>query len=326
MVKVGMISFAHMHAYSYASCLKELPNAEIVAIYNEDTSVADDLCRRFGGKFFDDYHKLLEEDLDAVIVCSANADHREHVTAAAEAGKAVLCEKPIATTVEDGQEMIEACEKAGVKFGIAFPCRYIPAVRRAKEAVESGQIGRIIGIKGTNHGSMPGGWFAQKEKSGGGAVMDHTVHVVDLWRWFLKSEVVEVYAESDTLMHQIEVDDCGILTLLFDNGVFATLDASWSRPKSFPTWGDVTMEIVGVNGVISLDAFAQDFDLYNDKVMKAQWIYWGDNMDMGLISDFIESIEEDRPFMITGEDGLRALEVALAAYRSAETHEPVKLR
>ena len=177
MVKVGMISFAHMHAYSYASCLKELPNAEIVAIYNEDTSVADDLCRRFGGKFFDDYHKLLEEDLDAVIVCSANADHREHVIAAAEAGKAVLCEKPIATTVEDGQEMIEACEKAGVKFGIAFPCRYIPAVRRAKEAVESGQIGRIIGIKGTNHGSMPGGWFAQKEKSGGGAVMDHTVHV-----------------------------------------------------------------------------------------------------------------------------------------------------
>ena len=218
MVKVGMISFAHMHAYSYASCLKELPNAEIVAIYNEDTSVADDLCRRFGGKFFDDYHKLLEEDLDAVIVCSANADHKEHVTAAAEAGKAVLCEKPIATTVEDGQEMIEACEKAGVKFGIAFPCRYIPAVRRAKEAVESGQIGRIIGIKGTNHGSMPGGWFTQKEKSGGGAVMDHTVHVVDLWRWFLKSEVVEVYAESDTLMHQIEVDDCGILTLLLITG------------------------------------------------------------------------------------------------------------
>jgi len=127
-------------------------------------------------------------------------------------------------------------------------------------------------------------------------------------------------------MHQIEVDDCGILTLLFDNGVFATLDASWSRPKSFPTWGDVTMEIVGINGVISLDAFAQDFDLYNDKVMKAQWIYWGDNMDMGLISDFIESIEEDRPFMITGEDGLRALEVALAAYKSAETHEPVRLR
>ena len=103
MVKVGMISFAHMHAYSYASCLKELPNAEIVAIYNEDTSIADDLVKRFGGKFFDDYHKLLEEDLDAVIVCSANADHKEHVVAAAEAGKHVLCEKPIATTIEDAE-------------------------------------------------------------------------------------------------------------------------------------------------------------------------------------------------------------------------------
>ncbi|MBD3182684.1 gfo/Idh/MocA family oxidoreductase [Candidatus Poribacteria bacterium] len=326
-MKIGMISFAHMHASSYAACLNELDGVEIAGIYNENKNVGQSLTQKFGGKFYSNYNDLLAESPDAVIICSANSDHKEHVIAAAKAGcKHILCEKPISTNIEDAKEMIDQCDENGAKLGIAFPCRYIPAVMEARKSLEENAIGKILAAKTTNHGTMPGGWFVQKEKSGGGAVMDHTPHVVDLLRWFMDSDPVEVYAESGTLFYDMDIDDAGLLTIQFDNGVFATLDTSWSRTKSFPTWGDVTMELIGMEGVISIDAFAQDIDLYSDINVKASWEYWGDNMDSGLIKDFITSVEDpDKNFPITGEDGLKALEVAIAAYKSAEVNKPVKI-
>jgi predicted dehydrogenase len=326
-VKIGMISFAHMHANSYVTCLKQshlYDDVEIAGIYNEDEEHGKQLAKFFESNFYSDYNKLLDQKPDGVIICSANADHKEHVIASAEAGcKHILCEKPIATTVDDAKAMIDACKANGAELGIAFPCRYIPAIINAKQALND--IGKVLAAKTTNHGSMPGGWFIKKEKSGGGAVMDHTPHVIDILRWFMNSDPVEVYAEIDNRFYNMDIDDTGILSIQFDNGVFATLDTSWSRTKSYPTWGDVTMEIVGTNGVISVDSFAQDIDLYSDKNTKAQWVYWGDNMDFGLVADFVASVKGDKPFQIKGEDGLKALEVAISAYKSAELKAPVKI-
>jgi len=325
-MKIGMMSFAHMHAASYARCLKQIEGVEIVGIFDEDKARGSVVTEQFGGKYYSDYSKLLEQEMDAVIVCSTNADHKEHVIAAAEAGcKHILCEKPIATKLEDAQEMINRCRERNAEFGIAFPCRYLPAVMEAKHSLKEKAIGRILAVKSTNHGRMPGGWFIHKEKSGGGAVMDHTPHVVDLLRWFMQSDPVEVYAEVDTLFYDMDIDDTGLLTIQFDNGVFATLDTSWSRTKSFPTWGDVTMDIIGMDGMISINAFAQDIDLYSDANVKAEWVHWGDNMDMGLMKDFVDSAANNKPFQITGKDGLQALEVAIAAYKSAERNAPVKI-
>jgi UDP-N-acetylglucosamine 3-dehydrogenase len=325
-VKIGMISFAHMHASGYANCLKQIEGVEISAIYNEDEDQGKNLAQKFGATFFSDYNKLLEQKPDAVIICSTNADHKKHVIASAEAGcKNILCEKPIATTIEDAQAMIDSCSSNGAELGIAFPCRYIPAVMNAKIAIDDNSIGNILAAKTTNHGRMPGGWFIEKEKSGGGAVMDHTPHVVDLLRWFMQADPIEVYAEIDNKFYNMDIDDTGILTIQFNNGVFATLDTSWSRTKSYPTWGDVTMELVGTEGVISIDSFAQDIDVYSDANMSAQWSYWGDNMDMGLIRDFVASVKGEKPFHIKGEDGLLALKVAIGAYESAKTKNPVKI-
>jgi UDP-N-acetylglucosamine 3-dehydrogenase len=325
-VKIGMISFAHMHAGSYASCLKQIDGVEIAGIYNEDEDQGKALAQRFGSKFYPDHNRLLEQELDAVIVCSANADHKNHVISAADAGcKHILCEKPIATTLDDANAMIYRCKENKVELGIAFPCRYIPAVINAKVAIDDASIGKILAAKTTNHGRMPGGWFIIKERSGGGAVMDHTPHVVDLLRWFMKSDPVEVYAEIDNKFHNMDIDDTGILTIQFDNGVFATLDTSWSRTKSYPTWGDVTMEIVGTEGVISVDGFAQDIDLYSDANNSAQWVYWGDSSDLYLMKDFVASVRGEKEFQIKGEDGLKALEVAIAAYESAKAKSPIKI-
>ncbi len=144
-------------------------------------------------------------------------------------------------------------------------------------------------------------------------------------RWILKDEVKEVYAEmSNGIGHQ-EFDDVGFLSLTFQQGVVGTLDASWSRPKVFPTWGDVTLEVVCDNGTLSMDMFAQNLVLYSDQDNRVEWLNWGGNMDDGLIGAFAQAIANGEPVPITGEDGLRAAEVAFAAYRSAEQQAPVTL-
>jgi len=325
-MKIGIISFAHMHAYSYAQAVSQLPDVELAGIADEDQVRGKQAAERFQTVFFSQYEDLLASGIDAVIVTSENAKHREHVVAAAKAGKHVLCEKPLATTISDAEAMIQACRENNVMLKTAFPVRYNTSIARVKQIVQEGKLGRIIAFKGTNRGKNPGGWFVDKEKSGGGAVIDHTVHVVDIMRWLLGVEVREVYAEvAYQRVNDAPIDDCGILTMEFENGVFATLDCSWSRNKTYPTWGDVTLEIVGTDGTITVDAFAQKIDLYSDETGHS-YHYWGDDMDSGLLQDFVDSVRTGTGPKITGEDGLRAVEVALAAYQSAEKKEPVRIR
>jgi predicted dehydrogenase len=324
-IKVGMMSFAHLHAMSYAASLNELPTAEFVGIADHDAARAAQMAAQFGAKAFGSYEELLASDVQAVVVASENVRHRELVEMAARAGKHVLCEKPLATTLADGRAMIDACQSAGVQLMTAFPCRFSPATERLKASLEQGRIGSILAIRGTNRGRCPFDWFVDKSLSGGGAVIDHTVHVTDLIRWLTGKEVVEVYAETSNRMFHREFEDIGFLTLGLEGGLFATLDASWSRPKSFPTWGDVTMAVVGENGTLYLDLFSQNLVLYSDKTGGTTWHPWGSNVDTLMLSAFVEAVAEGKPVPITGEDGLRAAEVALAAYRSADAAEPVAL-
>jgi predicted dehydrogenase len=325
-VKIGMMSFAHMHAEGYARCVNELPNAELVGVADDNHARGESMAAQFNTRFFADYDSLLNAGVDAVVVGSENIKHRKLVERAAAAGKHVLCEKPLATTMEDGRAIIAACRENGVKLQTALPVRYAPPMAGLKEIVDSGRLGTILSISGTNRGQNPGGWFTDKSPSGGGAVMDHTVHVVDLMRWLTGAEIVEVYAEIDNLVSHKDYDDTATLTFTFDNGIFGTLDPSWSRPKSFPYWGDVTMEVVATDGVVGVDTFGrQVLNLYSDKEMRHSWQHWGGDMDLALMRGFINAIANDTSVEITGEDGLAALEVALAAYESAKRKEPVKL-
>ena len=274
-------------------------------------------------RFFESAERLLES-VDAVVVCSENRRHAGGVIPALRAGVDVLCEKPISTTVEDAHEMIRAAEETGQRFGIAFPVRHAPAVRRAREIVRSGAIGRVLAVNGTNHGQPPGGWVLDPEMSGGGAVMDHTVHVADLLRWIFAREIVSVYAEIDTRIHPgLPVDDIGMLLLDLEGGLPASLDASWSRPKSWPIWGGLTMDVIGDRGVISMNAFNQNLQLFDDRRGSYTLQAWSEGGDPGLVRSFIDAIRNDTTPAVTGEDGLHAVEVALCAYESARRREPV---
>ena len=132
--------------------------------------------------------------------------------------------------------------------------------------MRGGAIGTPLMVKATNPGRMPPGWFSDPALAGGGATMDHTVHVADMLRWIFEREIVSVYAEIDARIHPgLPTDDIGLLLLDLDGGLSASLDASWSRAKTWPTWGGVTMEVIGTNGVLALDAFNQNVQLFDDR-------------------------------------------------------------
>lgn len=324
-VKIGMMSFAHMHAYSYAACVKQVADAEFVGIADEDKDRAKKVAEQFGVKAFKSYDDMLAADIDAVIVCSENINHRKDVVTAAQAGKHIMCEKPLSVTKEDAWAMIEVCRRSEVQLQTAFPCRFHPAFKRLKEAVQAGELGKILAVKATNQGRCPWGWFVDPKLSGGGSVIDHTVHVLDLMRSMTGAEPVRVYAEIDNRMYGKDFDDTGVLSVDFSNGMFATIDASWTRPKNFPTWGNVKMEVTGDNGVANMDMFNQKIDHVTNSDPSFVYEYWGDNTDLGLVESFMNSIRDGKPVEITGEDGAKALEVALAAYESAKTGKAVEL-
>ncbi len=327
MVKIGIMSFAHMHAYSYAACLKQLPNTTLGAVWGENPRRAKAAAKQFDTQYIRDINDFLEADIDGVIICSENVKHRAMVDVAASAGKWVLCEKPLAPKPAEARRMIRICNRAKVGLGTAFPCRYSPALIEARKQIQGGEFGDILAASCTNHGQFPGGWFADESLAGGGATMDHTVHVVDLLRWMLGREFTSVYCELGNQLHpeEISTDDLGSLHLEMEGGIQVSHLASWSRPKSFPTWGDVTIEFIGTQGVLNVDAFNQKVDVYSDAAMKTEWAYWGSNIDLGLVADFAKSIEEEREPSITGEDGLRAVEVTAAAYKSARTGKRVEI-
>ena len=137
MIRTGIISFEHMHAWGYAHALQRCEETIFAAFAEEDPERRRTITKEFpAAHAFDSWKAMLEkEPLDAVIVTSANTRHREHAVAAARAGKHVLCEKPISTTLKDARAIIEACRKAGVKLQTAFPVRFCPAVTRAEADV-----------------------------------------------------------------------------------------------------------------------------------------------------------------------------------------------
>lgn len=327
MARIGVMSFAHMHAYSYAACLNALSEAELAAVWDDDSKRGRDAAKRFGAPFIEDQSSFLRGPLDGVIVCSENVKHRPMVEAAAKAGKWVLCEKPLATTVADAKAMIAACRKAGIGLGTAFPCRYIPSIIEVRERVARGDLGALYAASCTNNGSYPGGWFADPKLSGGGATMDHTVHIADALRWITGREFTKVFcAMGNVIRPGLGTDDVGSVHLEMEGGLIVSHVASWNRPKSFPTWGDVTIELIGEKGVLAVDGLNQKLDVYSDKTMRAEWVYWGDNPDLGLVRDFVAAVDERREPSVTGRDGLRAVEVTVAAYESARTGRVIELR
>lgn len=317
-VDVGILSAAHVHTGAYAGLLADHDEVTFVGIADDDKQRGRETADEHGAEYRDTDDLLAA--VDGVVVCSPNATHKEWVERAADAGVDVLVEKPLAPTYEGAQRIVDICDDAGINAGVCMPMRFSSLALDARSSYEE-DIGDLRFVSGTNRGRMPGGWFADPELAGGGAVMDHTVHILNLVRWYTGQEVTEVFAETGTHFHDIQVEDVNVLSMTLEDGTPFTLDGSWSRPEEWNTWGDVTLDLVGTDGTVGFDSTGAQLKYTNEDGV--QWLPYQADMNEGLIDDFISAVAADRDPRTTVDEAAKEVAVLEAAYVSSETGEPV---
>jgi predicted dehydrogenase len=324
MTRVGIVGLAHVHAAAYAAILADMDDVEFIGVAEHRPELRDGWTV---GDVFDDLDALIGARVDAVIVCTQTNEHLAAVVQLAEAGVDVLCEKPLATTASDAREIVDVCDDAGVNLMTAFPMRFSPPLIEGAQWIDEQRAGAVLAFMGTNNGRIPtdhAAWFADPVAAGGGAVMDHVVHLVDIMRWWLGAEPVAVYADLNRVFHpEALVETGGVVTITFDDGVIGTIDCSWSRPDNYPIWGGLTIETVGTEGVFTIDAFAERLEMWSRGT--TTWVDWGHDPNRSMIEHFVAAVRGDHSLAVTGVDGLRATEVALATYRSADAGQPVEV-
>ncbi|WP_394428767.1 Gfo/Idh/MocA family protein [Streptomyces sp. SGAir0957] len=330
-LKVGVLSFAHVHAGGFARLLAAMDGVQVLAADPETDLAAPgevrgkDFAAQLGVDYVDTYEEVFAWGPDKVVVCSENVRHRPLVELAAAHGVDVLCEKPLATTVEDGAAMVEACRAAGVRLAVAHPVRFSPAYLAVREAVRNGTAGEVLAVSGANNGYMPGArrrWFADPVLAGGGALMDHTVHIADLLDdLFDASPVTSVYAQTNNVLYaddeDVPVETAGLLTLTYANGAVATIDCSWSQPQHHPAWGGLAMQVIGDRATLEMDAFDQKLHGFSEASRSGIELPYGVDLDALMLRAFLYG-DDTGPIGVTdGEAGLRALRTVTAAYESA---------
>lgn len=338
-MRIALLSFAHVHAAGYASLLRDTPGIELLCTDPDGSAgpagelrgraLADEL----GVAYTDSYDEAFAWGPDAVVVCSENARHRDLVLRAAAEGAHVLCEKPLATTVADGEAMVAACRDAGVILMTAYPVRFSPQFTALRAVAQRGGLGRLLVATGTNNGQIPVGaraWFTDPELSGGGAMVDHVVHVADLLDALLDGEqAVSVRAVANRILHadksQVRAETGGLVSVAYPGGLNATIDCSWSQPDHAPVWGGLTLEVVGTEAGVSIDPFAQHVDGFSEAGRNGVWLGYGVDLDRAMLDAFLDGVRTGAAPQPDGEAGLRTLRIVAAAQESAATGEVVAL-
>ncbi len=313
-------------------------NVEIVAVCDVVKERAEDMVNLYGGTAYTDYLTLLEDDeIDAVSVCLPNALHAPVSIAALKAGKHVLCEKPMATSIEEAKAMNEAAEINGKKLMIAHNQRFVASHVKAKELIEGGEIGKVysfrttFGHPGPERWSIDGAdsWFFDKERAFIGAMGDLGVHKSDLMRYLL-GEILEVGAFVETkAKDNTDVDDNAVCILKTKTGVIGTLAASWS----YVSGGDNSTVIYGENAVLRLEDDPEhslvvqykNGDVVKYELQKIQTNEAGGQQTTHVVENFVDCIANDTVPAVSGEEGMKSLQVILAALEANETKRVVEV-
>ncbi|WP_266079980.1 Gfo/Idh/MocA family protein [Haladaptatus caseinilyticus] len=324
-VPIGICSTAHVNAGVYAALLSKLPEVDLVGISDQTTDQARKRANAVGTSIMS--HRELMQVAEGVIICSTTAAHDKLIDLALQHNVAILLEKPIATSLAEAKSIQNRCDESDVVTGMAMPLRYSHPMRQLKERYEAGSVGELVAVSGVNRGRMPGGWFVNPGLAGGGAVADHTDHIVDIVRWITGEEVREVYAETDTRFYDLPVEDVNLLSMTLSNGASFFLDGSWSTPQKNSFWGDGRVELVGTKSTFSADCFGDRYTHVKDTAqgMHNESIYWGADPNNALLRDFVMSIQGGSAPATTLEDAVRTAAVIDAAYESVEQGKPVKV-
>ncbi len=332
-VRVGIIGCGSIAKNRHLPEYFGKKHVEIVAVCDIVEERVHHFASEYNAKAYKNYEDLLaNHDIDAVSVCTPNYLHAPVSIAASQAGKHVLCEKPMATSREDAEKMIKAAKQNNKKLMIAHNQRFVPSHQKARQLIENGEVGKIHSFRTAfGHGGPEGWsaegedtWFFKKDQAFIGAMGDLGVHKTDLLRFILGEEFTEVGAFVETSAKQhADVDDTAVCVLKTESGIIGTLAASWS----YVAKEDNSTIIYGEQAILRLedDPINSLIVQYkNGNVVKYELGGIQTNEEDGqnnteVIDQFISAITEDSEPAITGEEGLKSLQVVLSALESSET-------
>jgi predicted dehydrogenase len=332
---IGAGLFGENHALVYS----RLPGVELVAVCDQNEARAREVAERYGARtYYTDYVQLLAEpDISAVSIATPDFAHSEIALAAAQAGKHILCEKPLATTVEEAQSIVDAAARAGVKLMVDFHNRVNPPFVAARESVRDGAIGTpsYAYARLSNTTFVPLEMLSWADRSS--ALFFLGSHAIDIMRFILNDTVARVHAVSRSgILKGLGVDapDFHVAIAEFERGAVVTFENAWILPRSQPMVYDFKVEVLGSEGALYVDSSHHGaFELHSGGRLS-----YGDVLGVTPTSDlrvggfvleaisrFVDAVLHDRPVLATGEDGVEATRIVDAIKRSAETGQPIDL-
>lgn len=323
-MKVGIIGMGFM-GVTHLAGWKQTP-VESISVYSEQYREAmDDTIIQYNS-----LDELLA-NVDVVDICTPTHTHHELVLKVAEAGKHIICEKPLGRTVQQAQEMIEACEKAGVTLLVAHVVRFFPEYVLAKHTLDSGEIGDVAVVRLTRASFKPGApdsWFHDHSKSGG-MMMDLMIHDFDYARW-VAGDVEHVFAKSVANNFSDADGDYSVAILRHKNGALSHVEGGWAYPKPmFRT----ALEIAGSEGLIEhpygssipLGVHLKATDSGDEPDIATPLSPLAEDPYVTEIKHFYEVLANGAEPRVSARDGLEAVKIAAAAMKSAATGKPVRL-
>jgi len=332
---IGLGIWGETHAKTYA----DYPQVDLVKVCDLRADRARKIAKQYGARgYCTDYREVLADDtIQAVSIVTPDFAHTDVAIAAAKAGKHILVEKPLATSVADCQKIIAAARKAGVKLMVDFHNRFNPPIANSKTAIEKGELGdmRLMTIRLNDTIAVPTDWLSWAGRSS--VLWFLGSHCVDVIRWLFADEVKRVFAvsRSDVLKRRgVNTPDFFQAILEMKRGGVASLENCWIVSKSAPVVFDFKLELIGSDGTIYLDLshhramqkYTKAAASYPD-VMCLPTVH---GKPLGFcvesIRHFIECVIHDREPIVTGEDGLAATKVLCAIQESAQQGAPVLLR
>jgi predicted dehydrogenase len=325
MYKAGIIGAGYVgefHARGYSA----LPNVKLDWVVDRNLVSARKLAQQYGAKAAADVESVSASDVDLVSICTPTPSHMQLANSLMQAGKHVLCEKPVARTLEQAQSMIEMAERAGVKLMVAQVSRYEVDHRKAWEIVKRGEIGELRMAFHSITSAYPGwstqDWLGDQAKSGG-PIVDLAIHSVDYMLWLFHSPVERVYALG--AKQGKGANHYALATLYFADGGLGLVETSWAHPPSAPL--NCRVELAGSAGRVAWDYDRIDgMQTIIEGLGRRSYVLEGEDSFAAEIADFINCIENDLPSPIPGSEGQEALRVCLAALESLESGRCVRVR
>ncbi|TVQ36365.1 MAG: gfo/Idh/MocA family oxidoreductase [Spirochaetaceae bacterium] len=336
-----------MIAGHQARALKDVSGARLEAVFSRDAARAEAFGGEFNCRSYSDMNRFLADDeVSIVSICTPSGAHLESALAAAEAGKHLIVEKPLEITLERCDRMINAAERHGVYLGGIFQSRFFDASRVVKDAIDQGRFGRLVlgdaYVKWFRPQSYydQGGWKGTLALDGGGALMNQSIHAIDLLQWYM-GKVDSVQAYTATLGHErIEVEDTAVATLQFADGAVGVIEGSTAVFPGFLK----RVEICGTAGSAILeeeDLKAWSFSQERPEDQEIRRRYGsatktgGGASDPGAIgteghrrqfSDFIDAVDRGKPLALNGIEARKSVAIILAIYESAASGRRVPVQ